>query len=85
MRNDRTAGRVDKLQRVSDAVRRRGTARKARVGENEVDGLPDDADASVYQAASEAGYTDGVASVPVGEGFNPDTGRRMGSDRGTEQ
>lgn len=52
------------------------------MGEMQMDGLPDDADASVYQAASEAGDTDGVASIPVGEGFDPDTGRRMGSDRG---
>jgi hypothetical protein len=50
------------------------------MGENEVDGLFDDADASVHQAASEAGDTDGVASLSVGEGFDPGTGRRMGSD-----
>ena len=85
MRNDRTAGRMDKLQRVSDAVRRRGTKRKTGVGEVQMDGLPDDADASVYQGPSEAGNTDGVASLPVGEGGYPDAGRRMGSDRGREQ
>ena len=51
----------------------------------QMDGLPDDADASVHQAASETGDTDGVASIPVGEGINPGTGRRMGSDRGGKQ